>query len=61
MIFIQLELIQKAVVFLYIYIKDNLHLNKIEHICFTVYDFIDMVTINLIINNKNIIISGIYK
>ena len=46
MLFIQLELIQKAVVFLYIFI-DNLHFNKIENICFTEHDFIDIVTINL--------------
>ena len=44
-----------------IYIKDTLHVNKIEHICFTKHDFIVIVTINLIINDTNIKISGIYK
>ena len=44
-----------------IYIKDNLNFNKIENIFFTEHDFIDIVTINVIINNKKIIISGIYK
>ena len=44
-----------------IYIKDTLHVNTIEHICFTKYDFIVIVTINLIIYYTNIKISGIYK
>ena len=30
-----------------IYIKNNLHFNKIENICFTEYDVIDIVTIYL--------------
>ena len=40
---------------------DTLHVNKIEYICFTKHDFIVIVTINLIINDTNIKISGIYK
>ena len=44
-----------------IFIQNHLKYNTIYNLCISKHEFVDILTISLNINNKNILISGIYK
>ena len=44
-----------------IFIQNHLNYNIMDNLCISKHEFVDILTISLNINNKNILISGIYK
>ena len=48
-------------VFLYIYIQEHLNCNTLDDLTYSRPYVLDIVSISMLINNKQTIISGIYK
>ena len=44
-----------------IYIQEHLNVNTLDNLTYSLPDFVDIVSISMLINNKQTIISGIYK